>query len=354
MIMSERIRIAIAGVGNCASVLIQGLQYYGKDDTLPGLWHRVVGGFRVSDIEIVEAFDIDSNKVGLDLTEAIFMPPNNVAKYVNLKSFGVKVREGILLDRLSPYLKQAINLSNNEVSIEDIAKILIEGKVDIFVNLISSGMDKSSYAYAKAALQAKCSFINCTPSPIISNEELVKGFEDSKLVLIGDDLMSQFGGTVFHKGILSFMHKRGVKVLKSYQLDVGGGLETLNTIDEEIKANKRILKTNAIISEIPYEFESVAGTTDYVDYLGNNRVSYFWIEGEGFLGSPIKIDIYLKTRDGPNAGNILLDVIRAVQFARRNGYYGLVNEICNYGFKRSPKIMNLDESYQRFKEIYLR
>ncbi|MCX8191363.1 MAG: hypothetical protein N3F06_00975, partial [Nitrososphaerales archaeon] len=279
--MAEKIRVAIAGVGNCAGALCQGLQYYSGDETLPGLWHRVVGGFRVSDIEIVEAFDIDSNKLGLDLAEAIFTPPNTIPKYINVKKTGVKVRRGILLDRLSTYLNQMVTSSSSDI--EDITKALAESRVDIFVNLISSGMDKSSYAYAEAALRAGCCFINCTPSPIVCNEELVKRFEQSRLVVIGDDLMSQFGGTIFHKGILSFMHKRGVKILKSYQLDVGGGLETLNTIDEDVKAIKRTLKTEAIVSEVPYKFKSVAGTTDYVDYLGNNRVSYFWIEGKGFL-----------------------------------------------------------------------
>ncbi|MFQ6135129.1 MAG: L-myo-inositol-1-phosphate synthase, partial [Nitrososphaerales archaeon] len=214
-------------------------------------------------------------------------------------------------------------------------------------------LNKTSRAYAEAALQAGCSFINCTPSPIAGDPGLVSAFEDEELLVVGDDLMSQFGGTVFHKGVLEFMVGRGVKAVKSYQLDVGGGAETLNTIDEKNKAVKRDVKTSAIAVEVPYEMEIVTGTTEYVDYMGNDRTSYYWISGEGFLGSQIRVDIYLRSSDGPNAANILLDTVRSVQVSKERGRYGAPNEICAYGFKRPPTLIRLDEAYRRFSETYL-
>jgi len=172
-------------------------------------------------------------------------------------------------------------------------------------------------------------------------------------VVAGDDLLSQLGGTALHKGLLSFLSRRGIRVEKSYQLDVGGGTETLNTIDEHVKNAKRSDQKGAISVEVPYEFQTVAGTTDYVEYMGNRRSSYLWIVSEGFLGSEFKIDICLKTDDGANAGNILLDLIRAVKAARDRGLLGAHEAICSYGFKRPPSQLRLEDAYRRFREEFL-
>ncbi|MEM3437322.1 MAG: hypothetical protein QXP55_02145 [Nitrososphaerales archaeon] len=350
--MSSKIRVALIGIGNCACSLIQGIIYYSENEFKNGLWHRLIGDYKVSDIEIVEAFDIDANKIGLDLSEAIFSKPNVAKKYLDVNPLNVKVRKGFLYDELSHHLKNSFKIDNSEPC--DMVDVLKDSKVDVLVNLISSGLDKTSKFYAEVAIEAGCCFINATPSLIASDLSIAKKFEEKNLVVAGDDLMSQFGGTAFHKGILDFMHSRGIRVIKSYQLDVGGGVETYNTLNEDVKFMKRNMKTKAISIELPYEFETVAGTTDYVDYMQNDRTSYYWIQGEGFLGSSVGIDIYLRTSDGPNAGNILLDVIRAVKVAKDEGNFGAPMDICGYGFKHPPKNIKLKDAYQNFISRYIK
>ena len=344
--MPSKIRLALIGIGNCASSFLQGLQYYSEDDSKPGLWHVKVGGYAIADLEVVTALDIDSRKIGLDVANAAFTRPNVAQKHMELKPIGVSVKKGILKDSLSSHLRNLIDpLSGSE---EELLSALREDSVDIVVNLISSGLDDSSRAYALASLNAGCSFVNATPSVVASDPSLSTRFSNSKLVLAGDDLLSQFGGTAFHKGILDLMHSRSITILRSYQLDVGGGAETLNTLDERIRGLKREMKSSAIAVELPYEVETVAGTTDYVDYMQNNRTSYFLIEGRGFLGSEARVDIYLRTSDGPNAGNVLFDLIRAVKAAKDRGEYGAVPQICSYGFKKSPRTSKLGQAQAAF------
>jgi myo-inositol-1-phosphate synthase len=236
----------------------------------------------------------------------------------------------------------------------DVAKQLERARADILVNLISSGSDASSEEYAIASLEAGCGFVNCTPTLLLRRSRLVAGFAKAKLPLVGDDLMSQFGGTVFHKGLLNLMVDRGVKISKSYQLDVGGGSETFNTMDERIKKAKRSVKTRSVASEVPYKFETVAGTTDFVDYMGNDRTSYFWAEGSGFMSSGVGVDVYLRSSDGANAGNILFDVLRATYKSVRSGRPRAVSEICAYGFKTPPKPVHYEEAYRNFAAVYLK
>jgi myo-inositol-1-phosphate synthase len=194
--------------------------------------------------------------------------------------------------------------------------------------------------------------VNGTPSEIACDNNLVRKYQNSQLVIAGDDILSQFGGTAFHKGILDFMNSRGLAIEKSYQLDVGGGSETLNTIDENIKMEKRNIKTESISEEVPYKFETVAGTTDYVDYMGNNRTSYFWIKARSFFDSDVKIDIYLRTNDAANAGNVLLDIIRAVIKSKSERRFGAPREICDYGFKKLPKPALLRRAREEFLTRY--
>ncbi len=344
------VKVAVAGVGNCASVFVQGLRFYSGKETR-GLWHPTVAGLKAKDIEVVAAFDVDSRKVGLPLWKAMFTPPNVAKKYVELSRGGPKVSPGISRGDIAPHLKDTRLSKAGKTEVSDELK---RSGADILVNMISSGSDSSSEEYAEAALSAGCAFINCTPSLLQRKGKLVASFTKAKLPLVGDDLMSQFGGTVFHRGLLGLMVKRGVKVSKSYQLDVGGGSETLNTIDEAIKMAKRTVKTSSVVSEVPYQFESIAGTTDFVDYMGNERTSYFWFDGSGFMSSPITVDIYLRSSDGANAGNILLDVTRATYRSMKTGRLGTINEICAYGFKAPPVQMHFDEAYTKFAAVYVR
>jgi myo-inositol-1-phosphate synthase len=347
--MKRKVRISIVGIGNSASYFLRGMKYYADNDNRSGLWHPSVGGYRVSDLEVVSAYDVDSNKIGLDLSNAI--KSNKNTKDDQLTRMDIPVLPGILKDSLPVSVAKVISLQGGLV--DDIADTLEKSGANVVLNLISSGLIESSKAYAEASLKAGCCFINATPTFIASDAELVKKFIKQKLVVAGDDLMSQFGGTVFHKGIVGFMDQRGMKVEKSYQLDVGGGTETLNTIDEDIRAAKRKIKTTAISAEAPYDFRTVAGTTDYVDYLNDNRTSYFWIEGKGFLNSNVKIDIYLRTNDGSNAGNVLLDVVRAVYAAKERGDFGSPMEICGYGFKHPPTLLKLPQAFKMFEEKHL-
>ncbi len=343
-------KVALAGVGNCASVFIQGLRFYSGAQR-KGLWHPNVAGLKPRDLQVVAAFDVDSRKVGLELSKAAFAPPNVARRYLPLPRSRVEVNPGISKGDAAPHLREA---KLERSSAEDVTRKLEESGADLLVNLISSGSAASSEEYARAALKAGCGFVNCTPSLVLKNNKLVAGFQKAKLPLVGDDLMSQFGGTIFHKGLLGLMVRRGIKIGKSYQLDVGGGSETLNTIDEGIKMAKRQVKTTTVASEVPYKFETIAGTTDFVDYMGNDRTSYFWFEGGTFMESGISVDIYLRSSDGANAGNVLFDVIRATYRCKVTGKMGTVGEICAYGFKSPPKQMHYDEAYTKFASLYIR
>ncbi|MDG7007597.1 MAG: inositol-3-phosphate synthase [Nitrososphaerota archaeon] len=344
------VKIALAGVGNFASVFMQGLKFYSGDERR-GLWHSNVAGLKPGDLQVVAAFDVDPRKVGLELSRAAFAPPNVARRFITLPKTRVMVGPGISKGDAAPHLS---GVKLERAPTEEVARRIEDSGAEVVVNLISSGSTASSEEYARAALKAGCSFVNCTPALVLRNSRLVAGFHRAKLPLIGDDLMSQFGGTIFHKGLLRLMVKRGVKVSKSYQLDVGGGSETLNTIDEGIKMAKREVKTTAVASEVPYKFETIAGTTDFVDYMGNDRTSYFWFEGSGFMSSGISVDIYLRSSDGANGGNVLLDVIRATYRCMRVGRLGTVGEICAYGFKSPPKPVRFDEAYSKFAALYIR
>ncbi|MDG6949541.1 MAG: hypothetical protein JRM77_06830 [Nitrososphaerota archaeon] len=344
------IKVALAGIGNSASVLVQGLRFYSGDEK-KGLWHPNVAGFKPRDVQIAAAFDIDARKVGLELSKAVFAPPSVAKKYVSLPRSKVTVRGGISRGDVAPHLS---GVKLERASSDDVSKALEDSGADLLVNMISSGCAASTEEYARAAMRAGCGFINCTPALVLKNNKLVADFQKAKLPLVGDDLLSQFGGTIFHKGLLGLMVKRGIKISKSYQLDVGGGSETMNTIDEGIKMAKREVKTSSVAEEVPYKFETIAGTTDYVDYMGNDRTSYFWFTGSTFLDSGVTVDVYLRSSDGANGGNVLLDVIRATYRCMKVGKLGTVGEICAYGFKSPPRPTRFEEAFTKFAALYVR
>lgn len=339
-----KIRVAVIGVGNVASALVQGI----SARKIPGLWHQKVGGYTCKDIEVVAAFDIDKRKIGLSLSEALFKEPNVGPRFVDVPKSKIVVQKGVIRD--SPPANIAASIDSSDSIVDD----LIQSKADIALNLIPSGMPKSSVAYASQCLKAGVSFVNCTPTVVAQNPTTQRNFRRARLVVAGDDLMSQFGGTAFHKGILDFINSRGVKIEQSYQLDVGGGNETLNTISEDVKMEKRDIKTESISAEIPYKFATVAGTTDYVDYMKNNRTSYFWISGKGAFDSEIGIDVYLRTNDGANSLNVLLDVIRAVSYSLKRKMYGGQDEINRYGFKKLARQVQLQLAREEFNRKFVK
>lgn len=341
------IKVAIIGVGNSASFFVQGLKYY--KERKGGLWHERVLGYGVEDVEVVAAFDVERGKVGKDLSEAIFSKPNATKKYVEVDG-GVEVKAGLMLDTIP----EEIRMNLVSTGVEEFTEELKSSKADIALDLINSFMPKSSKAYTEACLSAGCSILNATPACLARDEELVKMYEEAKLLLLGDNLMSQLGGTIFHKGILDFLRKRGLKILESYQLDVSGGLEGLAVTDEETREVKRRLKAEAITIELPYKTEMESGTVDYVEYMGNKRTSYFWISTEGFLGERFTMDTYLRTVDGANAGNVLLDLVRAAYGCKERGIYGSPDVVCNYGFKNTRKLVRQEEALRTFELEFCR
>jgi len=345
-----KIKVALVGVGNCASALVQGLQYYSKCDKEEclGLRNLLLGGFHPKDIQIVAAFDIGSRKVGKDLSEAIFAPPNNVAKMTETAPSNVVVRKGPVLDGIGEYTKSIVQVSNQRE--ENILRTLKENDAEIVLNLLPSGAAKASEWYAEQALAAGCAFINATPNFIASNEGWARRVDLAEVPLAGDDLIDQVGSTALHKTLLQLLSKNGVHVTQTYQLDVGGGAESLDTM-ERTKDLKRAVKTESVESALPYKAEVVAGSTDYVDFLQNRRDSYFWITGVHFCNVPMQIDLKLSTIDAPNAGSVLLDVIRAVRIARDRNMKGPVLPICAYAFKRPPRPMSLEEAERMFADF---
>lgn len=341
------IKVAIAGVGNCCSSLIQGIEYY-KNGNKEGLLHKKIGPFEVSDLKFVAAFDIDSKKVGKDLSKAIFAAPNKAPKFKDVGMLGVKVDMGLAPDVMEEKTMSEIKLSNKKPV--DVSKILSNTKTDILVNLISGGSDKASRLYAEAALKTGCAYLNATPAGIVNDLSIINAFKKKGLPLAGDDLLSQMGATVLHMGLLEFLNGRGVKIEESYQLDVGGGSESINTL-EKTRETKRKIKTDAVKNSLPYEFSLVSGSADFVDFLINGRDSFFYIRGKYFSEAPFSLDVKLSTVDGPNSGAVLLDTIRALKIALNKGIGGPVDEICSYGFKRPPKRHKIANSYKLFQEF---
>ena len=330
------IKVAIVGVGNVASALIQGVEYYKNaktEEETAGISHLDFAGYHISDIQFVAAFDVADTKVGFDLSEAIFAKPNNVMKFNEISKTGIKVLKGPLLDGVDDILRALVSVS--EASDADVVKVLKDSGAEILLNLLPGSAEDATKYYADMALKAGCAFINGAPIPIASDLEWSKKFKEAGLPLIGDDIQDQLGSTVLHRSILQLLVSRGVKVDKSYQLDVGGGAESLDS-HYRGRMRKRGVKSEAISQDLPYDAPLVAGSSDYVDFMDNSRDSYFYINGRQFGGAPIKIDIRMEVTDGPNAGPIILDAIRGTKLALKRGLSGSMESISAYGFKMPP------------------
>ncbi len=331
-IMPEKIRVAIVGIGNAASALIQGIEYYKSRSNNIGLLHPTFAGYHISDIEIVCAFDISIKKVGKDLSEAI--SENDLELIGKVPNLDVKVQMGNILDGVIDQTRKLIEPA--EIKSIDIVNELKISEVEIVLCLLPSGADEAVKFYAEQSIQAECAFINATPTAIAVDKKFSRKFHDSGLPLIGDDLQDQFGATIVHKQILRQMINQGVEIKESYALDVGGGAESLNTIHRS-RGIKREIKSKSVKSSLNLKAPIVAGTSDYVPHMKNSRNSMLWIVGNGFLGSEIILDLKIQTKDGPNGGAVLADVIRATKIALHQGSSGAIDEISSYGFKNPPK-----------------
>ncbi len=330
------IKVAIVGVGNCASALLQGVEFYKEaraDSENIGLGHPDFAGYHVKDIEFVAAFDVADTKVGFDLADAIFAKPNNVMGFAKVPKTDVEVMKGPALDGLDDMLRALV--TESKANDADVVKILKDSGAEILINLIPGSAEEATKYYANAALKAGCAYINGTPIPIASDLEWSKKFEEKGLPLVGDDIQDQLGSTVLHRSILQLLVARGVRVDQSYKLDIGGGAESLDS-HYRGRMRKRDVKSNAVSQDLPYDAPIVAGSSDFVSFKANDRDSFFYINGRQFGGAPIKIDIRMEVTDGPNAGPILMDSIRGTKLALKRGLGGALESISAYGFKMPP------------------
>ena len=332
------LRVAVVGVGNSCSALIQGCRFYkdaNEDELIPGLLHANFGGYHVRDIEFVAAFDVDERKVGADLGEAIFMEPNNTLVFAKVPKLGVKVAKGNLLDGLGKFQRQVVKV-NSENRPSDVAGILRESKADMLVNYLPVGSERATKWYAQQALDAGCAFVNCIPSFIASVPSWQRRFEKAKLPVAGDDVMSQVGATVVHKTLAKLLVDRGAFIEESYQLNIGGDTDFLNMLEEERLLTKRESKTSAVAALIPYPVPLKIGPSDYVPFLKNKKICYIWIKGRYFGDTPFSIDLKLDVIDSPDSAGIVIDAIRATKLALDRGISGPLTSISAYAFKHPP------------------
>ncbi len=330
--MGTKIRVALAGIGNCSSSLVQGVEYYRNAKSRPvGLNYPTIAGYVVQDLEFVAAFDIDRRKVGMDLSEAIFAGPNNVRRIAQPRRLGVQVEMSQPLDGVSSVAGDKIELSDSKAA--KTVDVLKSAKADVLVNLVPTGASRASEMYADAALKAGCAFINATPAKIASRPSWQAKFKKRTLPLLGDDVMDQIGSTILHKTMLSTLNERGMHFGETYQLDIGGGTESEIALDKKRYEIKRAIKTSAVAATVPYQFPIVAGSSDFVDFMENRRTSYFWIRGEYFAGTEFTMDIRLSLEDGPACAGVLVDVIRMARTAVENKQDNLLPSISAYGFK---------------------
>ena len=315
------IKIAITGLGNCASSLIQGLEYYKKVDgnspPVPGLMHNVIGGYKLRDIKVVAAFDVDKRKVGKDVAEAVFSPPNCTKKFSDVPKIGVKVQKGPVLDGIAETTKDFFLVDPSQKPV-DVKKAIQESGAEILINYLPVGSEQAVRFYAQEALDAGVAFINCMPVFIASDGPWAKRFEDAGLPCIGDDIKSQVGATITHRTLVKMFADRGVKIERTYQLNVGGNTDFMNMLERQRLKSKKLSKTEAVQSNLPERLPADKihiGPSDYVPWLNDNKIAFIRIEGRKFGDIPIVLDCRLDVEDSPNSAGIVVDAIRCAKLA---------------------------------------
>jgi len=354
--MTRRIKVAIAGLGSCASAIIQGLHYYkdaADDAVIPGLMHARFGPYHISDIDIVAVFDVNTNKIGKDVSEAIFAKPNAARKFADVPHLGVEVLPGPILDGVAPHMRESFFCYENDDDAVDVATVLKDSGADILVNFLPVGSDKATKNYAQAALDAGVAFANGIPSFIVSDPEWAKKFEDAGLPCAGDDIKSQLGATILHRVLMQLMNDRGIHVKETYQLNVGGNTDFENMKQEARLVTKRISKTEAVTSVLPYEVPTRIGPSDFVPFLGDEKVCYLHAIGHNFGDNPVNVNLKLSVQDSPNSAGVMIDVIRALAIAQDRGIKGPLYSISAYSFKHPPRQVPDFEGKERVEQ-YIR
>jgi myo-inositol-1-phosphate synthase len=342
----QKINVAIIGVGNCASSLVQGVHYYRKakeGESIPGLMHINLGGYHINHINFVAAFDIDKNKVGKDLSEAIYTKPNNTFKFCEVPTMGVKVSRGMTHDGLGKYLSQIITKSSGATA--DIVGILKETKTNVVVNFLPVGSEEATKWYIEQVLAAGCGLVNCIPVFIAREPYWYKRFADVGLPVIGDDIKSQVGATITHRVLTRLFRDRGVKLERTYQLNFGGNTDFYNMLERERLESKKISKTNAVTSQLDYDIghDNIhIGPSDYVPWLADRKFCYLQMEGRTFGDVPLKLELKLEVWDSPNSAGVVIDAIRCLKLAMNRGLSGTIVGPSAY-FMKSPPIQYSDE-----------
>jgi myo-inositol-1-phosphate synthase len=346
-----KVRVAVSGVGNCASALIQGINYYShaKPDDVIGLTSYELGGIAPGDIEFVAAFDVDRRKVGKDLSKAIFSGLNNTPKFYDVPKLGVEVQKGHVLDGLGKYLSKVIHVADGpEV---DVSSVLKESGAEILVNYLPVGSTQAVHFYATEALNSGVALINAMPVFVASNPEWSAKFQERGLPVAGDDVMSQLGATVLHKSLVKLMYERGVRVDETYQLNIGGDSDFLNMLEESRLVDKRESKTSAVRAMTPYPVPTRIGPSDYVEFLNNEKVCYIWLKGRYFGNTPVTIEAKLHVIDAPDSGGVMIDAIRGTKLALDRGIGGPLTSLSAYCFKHPPIQMPYEDAKRLFLEF---
>jgi myo-inositol-1-phosphate synthase len=348
--LGKKIKIAIAGMGNCASAIIQGAKYYSENrhDTI-GLTAYNLGGYEPGDIEVVAAFDVADTKVGKDVSEAIYAKPNNTITVAEVPNMGVTVQKGPTFDGLGRHLSQIVtNSSEPDVNVK---KVLQDSGAEMLVNYLPVGSTNAVRNYATQALEAGIGFLNAIPVFIASEPKWQQAFADKKIPLAGDDVMSQLGATVVHKTLVKLFVDRGVQIDGTYQLNIGGDMDFYNMLDEERLEDKRISKTSAVKAMADYDIPMRIGPSDFVDFIDNEKICYINLEGKYFGKIPVKLDLKLKVIDAYNSAGIMIDAIRGLKIALDRKLYGPMTSISSYCFKHPPIQMPYAEAKKAFAEF---
>ena len=351
-----KIRVGIIGVGNCASSLVQGVHFYrnAKDtDFVPGLMHVNLGGYHIRDIEFSAAIDIDKNKVGRDLAEAIYTWPNNTYKFANVPRLGVPVARGMTHDGLGQYLSKIIHKAPGSTA--DIVRLLKETKTDVVINYLPVGSEEATKWYVEQILEAGCAFVNAIPVFIAREKYWQRRFEKKKLPVIGDDIKSQVGATIVHRVLTRLFRERGVRLERTSQLNVGGNTDFLNMLERSRLESKKISKTNAVTSMLDYEIGEKnvhIGPSDYVEWLDDRKWAYIRLEGRTFGDVPLNCELKLEVWDSPNSAGVIIDAVRCAKLALDNGLSGAMIAPSAY-FKKSPPEQYPDDVARLMVEDYI-
>ncbi|MEU1723829.1 inositol-3-phosphate synthase [Actinomadura sp. ATCC 39365] len=351
------VRVAIVGVGNCASSLVQGVHYYKDADPaarVPGLMHVKFGEYHVGDVEFVAAFDVDAKKVGRDLSEAIVASENNTVKITDVPPTGVTVLRGHTFDGLGEFYREIIEESDEEPV--DVVKVLRDNQVDVLVSYLPVGSEEADRFYAQCAIDAKVAFVNALPVFIASDPEWAEKFTEAGVPIVGDDIKSQVGATITHRVLAKLFEDRGVELLRTYQLNFGGNMDFMNMLERSRLQSKKISKTQSVTSQIPHEMGKAdvhIGPSDHVPWLDDRKWAYVRLEGRSFGDTPLNLEYKLEVWDSPNSAGIIIDAVRAAKIALDRGIGGPILSASSY-FMKSPPEQYSDDEAREYVEKFIK